>query len=82
MLTQVELGAVSLDNWALVYVSCLLMAIGFQRGTHNQPVKRKRRSQVVGEAGLGGRGGGEEDGLIWRSSPGSWDLVPGVGIQR
>lgn len=38
------------------------MAIGFQWGTYNQPVKRKKRSQVVGvaflspEAGLVGVG--------------------------
>jgi hypothetical protein len=52
LLTQVELGAVALGYRTFVYVSCLLMAIGFHWGTHNQPVKRKKRSQVVGVAFL------------------------------
>lgn len=36
------------------------MAIGFQWGTYNQPVKRKKRSQVVGVAFLS-----LEAGLLW-----------------
>lgn len=48
LLTQVELGAVALRYWTLVHIACLLMAIGFQWGTHNQPMKGEKRSQVVG----------------------------------
>lgn len=70
LLTQVELGAVALRYWTLVHISRLLVAIGFQWGTHNQPVKGEKRSQVVGgaflpsEAGPGGdwgRRNGVED---------------------
>lgn len=95
LLTQVELGTVALGYWTLVYVSRLLMSIGFQRGTHNQPVRRKK-SQVVGMAFLppspggwprGGWGGGEVEWGEDFPAEGSWafeacwgDFVPGLSI--
>lgn len=53
------------------------MSIGFQWGTHNQPVKRKKRSQVVGVASLPPGAGPVEgrekwDGVEDFPAEGSW----------
>lgn len=63
--TQVELGAVPMGHWALVHVSCLLVAIGFQRSTYNQPGKEKKTCKDVGGGAswlLPGRGWNREGG--------------------
>lgn len=44
-LTQVELGAVPMEHRTLVHVSCLLVAISFQWGTHHQPGEDERMSK-------------------------------------
>lgn len=93
LLTQVELGAVALRYWTLVHISRLLVAIGFQWSTHNQPVQKEERSQVVGGHSflkgwpwwwLGRRNGVEDfpDEGSWALSTKLGSLVPGLGIQR
>jgi hypothetical protein len=47
-LTQIELGAVALGDRTLVHISCLLVAVGFQRGAHYQPAREERTVETLG----------------------------------
>lgn len=48
LVTQVELCAVPVGHRALVHVSRLLLAIGFQRGTHDEPGKEEKTRDDAG----------------------------------
>lgn len=48
LVTQVELRAVPVGQRTLVHVSRLLVAIGFQRSTHDEPGKEEKTHEDAG----------------------------------